>query len=123
MGVLGKLKFAATRQAELLYKKTTGMEYAEKEETLAYLAEFLISPDTNYSIELPEVTNVADKNKVIFSKTLMHGSRNYIWNYKAEGKKSNILRIGSIVTENKVLLTLYREDIVCFLTYLRSVAK
>lgn len=27
------------------------------------------------------------------------------------------------LTENKVLLTLYREDIVCFLTYLRSVAK
>ena len=105
MGILGKLKFAATRQAELLYKKATGMEYPEKDETLAYLQDYLITPGNDYSIELPEVTNVADKNKIIFSESLMHGSRNYIWDYKAGEKKSNILRIGSVVTDNKVLQT------------------
>ena len=81
------------------------MEYLEKEETLAYLADCLISPDNNYSIQLPEVKNVADKNKIIFSKSMMEGSRNFIWDYKAEGKKSNVLRIGSVVTDNKVLQT------------------
>jgi len=83
------------------------MEFLDKEQTLAYLNDYLISPNKESRVLLPEIKDVSENKKIIFDKNESSGSRNQVWSYEPDGKKSSLLRIGSVLTDNKVLQTDY----------------
>jgi hypothetical protein len=107
MGILSNLKQGIKTQSENLLKQAFGMEFLDKEQTITYLDQYLVSPNQNHYVDLPEIRNISDPGKIIFEKNGAAGSRNQVWNLKAQGKKSSLLRIGSVVTDNKVLQTDY----------------
>lgn len=83
------------------------MDFLTKEETIQHLHNYLISPAKECYVDLPEIRDIADPEKIIFDKNDVKDLRNQVWNYNAAEKKSEILRIGSIVTGNNVLQTDY----------------
>ncbi len=107
MGILRTFKRSLVNQSELSLKKISGKEYLNKDQTIDYLKDYLILPNQQNNIKWPDIRNVANSNQIIFDKNEAEGSRNYAWNYKSGGKKSFLLRIGSVCTDNKVLETDY----------------
>lgn len=83
------------------------MDFLDKEETIQYLDNYIISPVKECYVDLPEIRDVADHEKIIFDKNNVKGLRNQVCSYDPAGKRSALLRIGSVVTDNKVLQTDY----------------
>ena len=105
MGALSALKRNVVKGLEGLLKKSSGMAFPDKEETIKYLSPYLISNGNESHVTLPEVRNIADESLVIFPETLIHASRDYTWKFEAEGHQVRNMRIGSIVSDSKVLQT------------------
>lgn len=102
MGILSAVKYNVIKQFELLLKKAWGMKFLDKGQTLEYLNKYLVSPPTESHVVLPEVHDVSDNTKIIFERNTADGCRNHVWIYEP-GKRSSLLPIGSVLTDNKVL--------------------
>lgn len=105
MGVISGLKRSVVKTVEGLLKKSSGLEFPDKEETLGFLKSNLISGADESHITLPEVRNIADENLVIFPETLVNASRDYTWKIEDFNESASTMRIGSIAIGKKVLHT------------------
>lgn len=105
MGILREIKNTVVESVLGLMKLAWRKDFPDKEETVAYLNASIVSHPAEGTVTLPEVRNVADTNLLIFPETLVYPSRNYTWKYVANDNKSSLLRIGSVLTNNKVLYT------------------
>lgn len=105
MGILSGIKTKIVGGSEKLLKTAWGMEFLDKEQTISYLNEYLLAPGQSSLVHLPEITNVVNPNEIIFSAYAAPESRNHVWNFKAGLSDSSLMRIGSVLTNNKVLQT------------------
>lgn len=92
------------KHSEALIKRASGLQHADKEETISLLEPHVLARLDSSIVQLGEVRNVADPDQLIFPQTTVHPSRSISWGFYKDDR-SYILRIGSIYTGNKVLQT------------------
>lgn len=105
MEILDKYHNLLVKQTKRLLKRITNLEILNKEQTIAYLNDYLIADGRELRVELPEVVDASEKNKILFPAHEALSSRNYVWRYEGDFLKNSLLRIGSICIDHKVLKT------------------
>ena len=105
MEILTKYYGNLVKQAKGILKQVANVEILNKEQTIEYLRDYLVTDAFSSTIKLPEILDASDRSKVLFRELEAISSRNYVWQYEGTAQKNSLLGIGSISVDHKVLKT------------------
>lgn len=82
-----------------------GLSSLTKEQTISYLTPFQHAFHKTNRLHLPEVTDVTDASKVIFTGREAISHPSYVWAFKPEERSAGLLHSGNVLTEGHALCT------------------
>lgn len=83
--------------------KWLGIEVLNREQSGAFLADYLIATNPGDRVMLPAVDDFTDPDKRIFDTTGAIAEPGYVWSYESRRKKPALLRCGALFSEGNVL--------------------
>ncbi|MBS1776630.1 MAG: glycosyltransferase family 61 protein [Bacteroidetes bacterium] len=102
--MLTKVKHQLTVSAKRLFKRTTGYNFFNKEQTFNFLSPYEVHNSVSEKYSLPIVEDVGD-HKLLFNKGSVSMNRNTTWVFKHDERACNLLPIGSLSVDHQVLRT------------------
>ncbi|WP_080239151.1 glycosyltransferase family 61 protein [Spirosoma rigui] len=99
--------------------KELGVEVLNREQSVDFLASYLVSAQPGDQITLPAVYDFTDTSKRIFTATEAVSEPVYVWHYKADPKKASLLHCGALFAEGKILCMDWHENRQLFRDFVR----
>lgn len=85
--------------------RLVGITSLTKEQTVAFLSPFQRAIQGVNQLLLPDVTDIADSHKVIFTSQEAITFPNYVWAYQPDKRKTTLLHSGNVLTDGQALCT------------------
>ena len=104
---VGKTVEKTLRKSAQFGAKWLGLDLLSKNQTKAYLADYLVATYQGNSLTLPAVMNLADPDRLVFTQTEVSTEPTRVWRYERGQKQATLLPCGVLLTDKKVLNTDY----------------
>ena len=101
-GVMSTIKDRLKSQL-VRWVKWLGIEVLSREQSTAFLADYLIAANPGDRVMLPAVNDFTDPDKRLFDRTGAIAEPVYVWRYESLHPKPRLLRCGALFIEGKVL--------------------